>query len=180
MQECRNGHLPDPQLRQLQAMVYEDEGWEDVNYNNDLLGAEAAYRKALEQAANECETCVHADTSLILVLMKLGKYGEAITFLNSYLAAHPGDLWALANRGMSYMQSGNAQQAVADWKLAAAAGDDYSQLHLGLAFKTGIPGVLVVDTAVGDEWLRKSAMQGNVEAQAILSGISPSFKNNPR
>jgi hypothetical protein len=101
MEECRNAHLPDPQLRQLQAMVYEDEGWEDVNYNNDLIGAEAAYRKALEQAANDCETCVRADAPLIVVLMKRGEYVDAITSLNSYLRARPGDLWALANRGTS-------------------------------------------------------------------------------
>jgi tetratricopeptide (TPR) repeat protein len=170
MEECRIAHLPDPQLRQLQAMVYEDEGWEDVNYNDDLIGAEAAYRKALEQAANDCETCVRADAPLIVVLMKRGKYADAITSLNSYLRTHPGDLWALANRGTSYMQSGNPRGAVADWKLAAAAGDDYSQFHLGLAYETGIPGILEADAAVGVEWLRKSAKQGNAEAQRSLSG----------
>ncbi len=179
MEECRNSHLPDPQLRQLQAMVYEDEGWEDVNYNDDLIGAEAAYRKALEQATNECETCVRADTALIVVLMKRGKYADAITYLNSYLRAHPGNLWALANRGMSYMQSGNPGGAVADWKLAAVAGDDYSQYHLGLAYGTGIPGILEADTAVGVEWLRKSAKQGNAEAQRSLSGAPGSSAITP-
>ena len=168
MEECRNAHLSDPQLHQLQAMVYEDEGWEDVNYRNDLIGAEVAYRKALEQAANECETCVHADTALILVLMKLGKYGDAISYLNSYLRTHPRNLWALANRGMSYMQSGNPREAIADWNLAAAAGDDYSQYHLGMAYVTGIPEILEADTTIGFEWLRKSADQGNADAKRSL------------
>jgi tetratricopeptide (TPR) repeat protein len=168
MEECRNAHLPDPQLHQLQAMVYEDEGWEDVNYHNDLVGAEAAYRKALEQAANECETCVHADTALILVLMKLGKYADAISYLNSYLRAHPGDLWALANRGTSYMQSGSPREAIADWNQAAAAGDDYSEYRLGMAYMTGIPGILEGDTKIGVEWLRKSAEQGNADAKRSL------------
>ena len=149
-------------------MVYEDEGWEDVNYRNDLIGAEVAYRKALEQAANECETCVHADTALILVLMKLGKYGDAISYLNSYLRTHPRNLWALANRGMSYMQSGNPREAIADWNLAAAAGDDYSQYHLGMAYVTGIPEILEADTTIGFEWLRKSADQGNADAKRSL------------
>jgi TPR repeat protein len=112
-------------------------------------------------------------------LMKRGKYADAITYLNSYLRAHPGDLWALANRGTSYMQSGNPGGAVADWKLAAAAGDDYSQYHLGLAYETGIPGILEADTAVGVEWLRKSAKQGNAEAQRSLSGAPGSSAITP-
>jgi TPR repeat protein len=68
------------------------------------------------------------------------------------------------------LQSGNPREAVADWKLAAAAGDDYSQYHLGLAYETGIPGILEADAALGVEWLRKSAKQGNAEAQRSLSG----------
>jgi len=168
MEECRHARLSDPQLSQLLAMVYEDEGWEEVNYHNDLVSAEVAYRKAVEHAANECETCVHADTALIVVLMNQGKYADATPFLNTYLRAHPGDLWALANRGTSYMQSGNPQGAIADWSVAAAAGDDYSQYHLGMAYMTGVPGILTSDGKVGLEWLRKSAEQGNIEAQRCL------------
>jgi tetratricopeptide (TPR) repeat protein len=168
MEECRQGHLPDAQLRQLQAMVYEDEGWEDVNYHHDLIGAEAAYRKSLEQVADDCESCVHPDKALIVVLMNLGKYADAIIYLNSYLTAHTGDVWALANRGASYMDSGNAREAIADWNVAAAAGDDYSQYHLGMVYMTGIPGVLGADRAAGVGWLRKSAAQGNADAKRSL------------
>jgi TPR repeat protein len=79
-----------------------------------------------------------------------------------------GDAWALANRGSSYMESGNPREAIADWNLAAAAGDDYSQYHLGVAYMTGIPGILGADMTVGVEWLRKSAAQGNADAKRSL------------
>jgi TPR repeat protein len=133
------------------------------------MGQASFPKKLFLARANACDTCVHADTASILVLMDLGKYGDAIGFLNSYLRSNPGDPWALANRGMSYMRSGKALAAVADWKLAAAAGNAFSQCQLGLVYETGIAGVLDADPAVGDEWLRRSALQGKIAPTARQS-----------
>jgi tetratricopeptide (TPR) repeat protein len=163
--ECRTAKLPDVQFRQLESMVYEDEGWEREN-EGDLAAAEAAYRRAIELDPPDCTSCIIS--TLVSVLIKERKYGDAVTYLNDYLQAKPADVWALSNRGLAYFESGNPAGAFDDWSRAARAGDVFSQSRLGVLYLTGIPGRLPIDFNVGIEWLEKAAARGDENAKRNL------------
>jgi tetratricopeptide (TPR) repeat protein len=165
LDECRHASLPAAQLKQLQALAYEEEGWERENYDGNHAAAEAAYRKAAELDGPSC--CVISDLAAILI--EEGKYADAITYLDRHLKSKPADTKALANRGAAYYQSGKPLEAIADWTLSAAAGDDFSQNRLGVLYMTGIPGRLPPDPNRGIGLLRESAAQGNAEAQHNLA-----------
>ena len=165
LEECRRAKLPYPQFKQLESLVYENEGWEREN-DGDHAAAEAAYRKAVELDGADCTSCLVS--SLTTVLMNERKYAEAIPFLDRYLKSEPGNPWALSTRGLAYFQSGKQAEALADWTVAADAGDAFSQNRLGVLYMTGIPGQLTPDPKKGIEWLRKAAAQGNAEAQHNL------------
>jgi tetratricopeptide (TPR) repeat protein len=167
LEECRHANLPTAQFHKLEAMVYEDEGWERENIDGDHAGAEAAYRKAIEFDSADCASCMVSELTTILIEER--KFADALPFLDRYLQAKPGDTWALSSRGLVYYETGKAAEAVADWTVAAAAGDAFSQNHLGVLYMTGIPGHLSPDPEKGVEWLRKAAGQGNAEAQHNLS-----------
>jgi TPR repeat protein len=107
-------------------------------------------------------------SELTTVLIEERKFADAIPFLDRYLKAKPGNTWALSSRGLVYYESGKPAEAVADWTLAATAGDAFSQNRLGVLYMTGIPGRLPPDPKKGIEWLRKAAEQGNAEAQHNL------------
>lgn len=166
LEECRRAKLPEAQFRQLESMVYEDEGWEHENRDGNHAAAEAAYRKAIDLNPPDCTSCLVS--TLVVVLMNEQKYVDAISYLDRYLKSKPGNTWALSNRGLAYFQSGKAAEAFADWTLSAAAGEPFSQNRLGVLYLTGIPGRLAPDPDVGIDWLRKAAAQGNEDAQRNL------------
>jgi tetratricopeptide (TPR) repeat protein len=165
LEECRHASFPARQFQRLESMVYEDAGWSSENAG-DPAAAELAYRKAIELDSADCTSCLVS--SLTTILMKERKYADAIPFFDRYLKAKPGDSWALANRGLSYYQSGRPFEAFNDWTLSAAAGDAFSQNRLGVLYMTGIPGHVSPDPKQGIEWLRKAAEQGNPDAQRNL------------
>jgi tetratricopeptide (TPR) repeat protein len=165
LEECRSAKLPAVQFRQLESMVYEDEGWEREN-DGDHAAAELAYRKAIDLDPPDCTSCVIS--SLVTVLIKERKFADSLPYLNEYLKAEPGDVWALSNRGLAFFESGNASGAFDDWSLSANAGDAFSQNRLGALYMTGIPGRLTPDFNLGIEWLKKAAAQGDRDAQRNL------------
>jgi len=101
-------------------------------------------------------------------LIEKRKFADALLLLNRHLKAKPGDTWPLSNRGLVYYESGKPAEAVADWTLAAAAGDDFAQNRFGVLYMSGVPGRFSPDPEKGIEWLRKAAEQGNAEAQHNL------------
>jgi tetratricopeptide (TPR) repeat protein len=165
LEECRAAKLPAVQFHQLESMVYEDEGWERDN-EGDHAAAELAYRKAINLDPPDCTSCVIS--SLVTILIKERKFADSLPYLNEYLKAKPGDVWALSNRGLALFESGNPYGAFADWSLSASGGDAFSQNRLGVIYMTGIPGHLTPDFNVGIEWLKKAAAQGNKDAQRNL------------
>jgi tetratricopeptide (TPR) repeat protein len=165
LEECRAAKLPDVQFRQLESMVYEDEGWEREN-EGDHAAAELAYRKAINLDPPDCTSCVIS--SLVTILIKERKFADSLPYLNEYLKAKPGDVWALSNRGLALFESGNPSGAFEDWSLSAKAGDAFSQNRLGVLYMTGIPGHLAPDFNLGIEWLKKAAAQGDRDAQRNL------------
>jgi len=166
LEQCRHASLPTPQFHKLESMVYEDEGWERENNDGDHAGAELAYRKAVELDSADCTSCLISE--LTTVLIEERKFTDALPFLDRYLKAKPGNTWALSSRGLVYFESGKSAEALADWTLAADAGDAFSQNRLGVLYMTGVPGRLPPDPKRGIEWLRKAAEQGNAEAQHNL------------
>ncbi len=107
LKECRLTNLPAVQLRQLESMVYEDEGWEREN-DGDHAAAEVAYRKANDLDPPDCTSCIIS--SLVSVLIEDRKFADAAPYLNEYLKAKPGDVWALSNLGLVYIEIGTPQQ----------------------------------------------------------------------
>jgi TPR repeat protein len=166
LEECRHADLPAAQFRQLQSMVYEDIGWERENYDGDHAAAEAAYRKAIELGTAGCTTCLIS--ALTTILIEERKFGDAIPLLDQYLQGKPGDTWALSNRGLAYFESGKLVEAFADWTVSATAGDAFSQNRLGVLYMSGIPGHMASDPKTSIDWLRKSADQGDADAQHNL------------
>jgi tetratricopeptide (TPR) repeat protein len=165
LMECRLVKLPAVQLRQLESMVYEDEGWEREN-DGDHAAAEVAYRKAIDLDPPDCTSCIIS--SLAGVLIEERKFADVVPYLNEYLKAKPGNVWALSNRGLAYSEMGNAAGAFEDWSQSANAGDAFSQNRLGVLYMTGIPGHLAPDFSLGIDWLKRSAAQGNEDAQRNL------------
>ena len=165
LDECRLAKLPAAQLRQLESLVYEDEGWEREN-DGDHAAAEVAYRKAIDLDPPDCTSCIIS--SLVGVLIEERKFADAVPYLNEYLKAKPGDVWALSNRGLVYVEIGNPAGAFDDWSRSANAGDAFSQNRLGVLYMTGIPGHLAPDFNLGINWLKMSAAQGNEDAQRNL------------
>jgi tetratricopeptide (TPR) repeat protein len=166
LEECRRADLPTAQFRQLQSMVYENIGWERENHDGDHAAAEAAYRKAIELGSADCTSCLIS--ALTTILIEERKFGDALPLLDRYLEGKPGDTWALGTRGFAYFESGKPVDAFADWRVSATAGDAFSQNRLGVLYMTGIPGHMAQDPKTGIDWLRKSADQGNAEAQHNL------------
>ena len=165
LKECRLAKLPAVQLRQLASMVYEDEGWEREN-DGDHAAAEVAYRKAIDLDPPDCTSCIIS--SLVSVLIEERKFADAVPYLNEYLKAKPGDVWALRNRGLAYSEIGNPAGAFDDWSQSANDGDAFSQNRLGVLYMMGIPGHLAPDFNLGINWLKRSAAQGNEDAQRNL------------
>jgi hypothetical protein len=163
LDESKSAHMPIGDMNQLEAMVYDEEGTEYRTAGN-LSAAEGAYRKSLSLGPCPCE---NVRNDLNNVLFQSRQFTAAIELLDQYLRDSPGDLWALANRGAAKVAINRSQEAISDFRLAANAGDSFSQDRLGMLYLNGAAGV-PPDYAQSVFWLRKAAAQGESEAQANL------------
>ena len=74
----------------------------------------------------------HADTTVDPVvakaesLVQAGKDADALNLLNGYLAKHPNDARALADRGDAYQDMSEQDKAIADYTAALAVNPEYS------------------------------------------------------
>jgi tetratricopeptide (TPR) repeat protein len=162
LEECRRANFSDNQLRLLDIVVAEDEGWTHLYIDGNYPAAEAAYRRS---------ATLGGDRNLANItdaMMKQSKYQEVIEPLTEELSDSPGDPGILDNRGEAYMKSGKPREAIADWTAAAAAGSAYAQNELGILNMTGVPGVLNPDINAGINFFRQSAAQGNSLGQQNL------------
>jgi len=119
--ECRRASLPDRQMRLLESVVAEDQGWIHLFVDHDYAAAEAAYRKSAALGGDP------SLPNLITAMMAQKKFSEVIEPLTQELVARPGDANVLANRALAYMNSGRPREAIADWQAAAAAGSADAQ-----------------------------------------------------
>jgi tetratricopeptide (TPR) repeat protein len=165
LSECRRESLPQSQLNALESMVYEDAA-SKLEQGGDHVGAESAYRKAIELGGTDCDSCLALSLSNILV--GENKIAEAIPFLNRYVGDHPSDNSTLAWRASLYLKIRKVPEAVADLTKAADAGESAAQNQLGVLYMTGVPGFMEPDAEKGVERLRQAAAQGNVQAKYNL------------
>jgi tetratricopeptide (TPR) repeat protein len=162
LDECRRANLSDNQLRQLESIVAEDEGWIHFYIDRDYAAAEAAYRRSAALGGDKMLPI------LTDAMMRQSKYREVIEPLTEELSERPGDPGILDNRGEAYWKSGKPREAIADWTASAAAGSAYAQNELGILNMTGVPGVLNPDINAGINLFRQSAAQGNSLGQQNL------------
>lgn len=156
--------MSDEDMKQLEAMVYDEEGTE-YRASGNLSAAERAYRKSLSLGPCPCE---NVRNDLNNVLFESGQFNAAIELLDQYIGETPTDLWALANRGAAKVAANRANEAIADFLTASNAGDSFSQDHLGMLYLNGAVGV-PPNYSQSVLWLRKAAAQGEVEAQVNLT-----------
>lgn len=164
-EECKREALPTSQLNLLEAMIYEDQASE-LEEQGDHAGAESAYRKTLELGGADCDTCIAAALSKVLIAEN--KISEAIPFLTRYIDDHPSDMGAVGWRGSLYLKIGKVPEAVVDITKAADAGLADMQNQLGVLYMTGVPGYMTVNAEEGVKWLRKAAAQGDADAERNL------------
>jgi tetratricopeptide (TPR) repeat protein len=156
LNECRRANLSDTDQQALEAIVLDEQGWVDENINHDFTAAERDYRKAVELGRADCAPC----GALGNVLVHQKEYPEATEVFSMILSSDPENISVVASRAFAYNQLGKLKEAVADWKVGAAAGDAYSQSELGRMFMIGVPGVLKPDFDTGLKLFRESAAQG--------------------
>ena len=86
----------------------------DAYRAGDFAGAEAAYRRLLEQNPAD----VDARMTLGVVLRRLGRLDEAISTLDDVVTAAPGDFRAFANLGLALQTAKRLDDAVAAYRRA--------------------------------------------------------------
>ena len=92
--------------------------------------------------------------------------GEAIAVFDLVLEVDPHDTHALNQRGWRHQKLGRPEAAFKDYLASAQAGDAWGQLQTGKLNWAG-QGV-AADREQALAWLRKSAAQGNKDAQVSL------------
>ena len=86
----------------------------DAYRAGDFAGAEAAYRRVLEQNPAD----VDARMTLGVVLRRLGRLDEAISTLDDVVTAAPDDFRAFANLGLALQTAKRLDDAVAAYRRA--------------------------------------------------------------
>lgn len=171
--ECRKASLSDRQLRLIESVVAEDEGWIHRFQDEDWAAAEAAYRRSAALGGDSCMAC------LIDVVLRQHPGSEGIEAMTRELSRFPGDPLLLAARGTLYFRQGKGAEALPDLRRAAELGNSDAQNNLGELYMMGVPGAVTRDTETGIAWFRKAAAQDhrgaqrNLEIALITTGQPP-------
>jgi hypothetical protein len=162
LEECRAANLSDSNMKLLESVVVEDQGWVHQFVDHDYAAAELAYRKSAALGGDK------QLANLVVVLFEQRKFREALEPLTEELQERPGDPELLMGRSSAHFQAGMAREGLADLRVAADGGDATAQNNLGSYYMMGIEGALARDPAKGVEWFEKSAAQGYAMAKVNL------------
>jgi tetratricopeptide (TPR) repeat protein len=155
--ESKKAGLSTAHLQIFEGLIAEERGWIAQYHDHDYAAAARAYREAEKLGREHCVVCFAKD------LIGEQQYDVAIAVLDGVLKDRPDDAQALAVRSDAYKGAGKRQEWIADLEAGTALGDAYSQLSLGVAYMTGVPGVLAPDPEAGKELFRKVAGGANAE-----------------
>jgi TPR repeat protein len=162
LEECRAANLSDSNMKLLESVVVEDQGWVHQFVDHDYAAAELAYRKSAALGGDK------QLANLVVVLFEQRKFREALEPLTEELQERPDDPELLMGRSSAYFQAGLAREGLADLRVAADGGDATAQNNLGSYYMMGIEGALARDPVKGVEWFEKSAAQGYAMAKVNL------------
>ena len=162
LEECRAANLSDSNMKLLESVVVEDQGWVHQFVDHDYAAAELAYRKSAALGGDK------QLANLVVVLFEQRKFREALEPLTEELQERPNDPELLMDRSSAYFQAGMAREGLADLRVAADGGDATAQNNLGGYYMMGIEGALARDPVKGVEWFEKSAAQGHARAKVNL------------
>ena len=96
LDECRQANLSDRQLRVLESVIAEDEGWIHLYVDGNYAAAEAAYRRSAALGGDR------QLANLVDAMMKQSKYREAIEPLTEELSVRQGDPGCTMHRGTEF------------------------------------------------------------------------------
>lgn len=119
----------------LGASTFIEKGWSKLSLL-DAIGAEAAFRRALELAPGNTES----ETLLSWALMQQERYDEAMQVLQGVLQRDPHDLLAHANVGYICLRKRIYGEAIEHLSTVIRADGDrravlYAHLYLGMAYR---------------------------------------------
>jgi TPR repeat protein len=166
LRECKSAKLSVAHLKQLEALVIEDEAWVHRYQDADVKAAVRDYRKAAAMnPVHNCEPCgplmQAADT-----WFDAEKYTEAVKAYSKVLRLDPDSVHALGQRGFSELQLKQAKQALQDLQHAADLNDAYAQVLLAQVYLAGESVPADRDEAIG--LLENAAAQGDADAKTLL------------
>ena len=166
LKECRAVGLSADQLKELEALVLEDEAEVHRYREGDTDAAISAYVKAAELAPNHaCAPCGPMIKAAGLAAEKK-EYKKAVELYSKALAQDAQFVYALNGRAYNYLQMENGKLAQADFLKAAQLGNAYAQSMLGQMLLEGTSIPANRDQAI--EWLTKAAAQGDRSAKVLL------------
>jgi tetratricopeptide (TPR) repeat protein len=166
LSECRSSRLSAVHLKQLEAIVIDDEAWVHRYQEGDVQSAVRDYRKAAElNPEHRCDTC----GSLLQAaetLLQARNYPQALEIYSDILRRDPNSVHALDQRGFIELQLKQSKQALQDLERAAQLNDAYAQDMLARMYLRG--DLVPADRDKAIELLEKAAAQNYEPAKQLL------------
>jgi tetratricopeptide (TPR) repeat protein len=167
------GRLSASELNVLESIIYVDKGRSKERAGNiDAAISHYTYAAQLVADLDLYVDGIHALTALIRVRAGRKEYIEALPAMDRLLAHDPNRIRTREVRGYTYYKLGRYADALRDYLVAAELGDAYAQYRVGTFYAKGIGTQANQEIAL--KWLRRSASQGNAEAQRALSKMQQS------
>ena len=91
-------------------------------YRWDLMGAEEAYKTAVDKGA-------HFDLGYMMLLSILGRHDEATQMVEGAIEAYPRDRWIRSNAAWRFLGAGNPERAKIEADAAIAIDDSYGDVY---------------------------------------------------
>lgn len=161
LEECRNAHLPQNELRELEAVVTADQAWAQ-GQQGDYRGSLQAYQAAIGKTGDNAEILEQQSYAH----MKLKEYDKALPYLDRLIALEPNSAWGFASRGVCYMNLGRRDEAIDNYLKAARLGDPWAQNEMGKRYWYGADVAKNQDEAI--KLFTRAANQGEADAQKNL------------
>jgi predicted Zn-dependent protease len=115
---------------------------------------------------------------VVFLATRVEDAAEAVRVLSLVIEVDPNSASAYSRRGWSYHRLGKPELAFPDYLVAAKLDDAWAQLQLGKYYWSGTG--VKQDREQAMIWLRKSAEQGNTDAQVSLDQAQKELGSRPQ